>query len=347
MRRLVVCADGTWNRPDQLDENRPAPTNVVKVGTAVLPVDSLGVTQVVAYHSGVGERGGLWDHLTGGAFGEGISRNILDLYRFLITNYAPGDEVWLFGFSRGAYAVRSLAGLLRNSGLLMREHLGEMLSAYALYRDRSDATHPDSRRARAFRQDYAWPAFGIRFIGVWDTVGALGIPVTPLRFWTKKDYEFHDVQLSRTVDFAYQALAIDEHRKPFEPAVWHKHPHAPPTQVLEQAWFPGVHSNVGGGYADTALADCALAWMWDRAEKAGLGLDPALQPQGNPDGEMRDSSTWFFGLLGDGTRVLGAKNGKGGAELPHRAALVRSGYGPPNLTAFLATLPEPPDRYTP
>src|SRR5947207_1355379 len=103
MKRLVMCADGTWNKPEQTVDGVSRPTNVVKLATAVLPVDGSGTQQIVFYHSGVGERGGLWDHLTGGAFGEGISRNILDLYSFLVTNYDAGDEVWLFGFSRGAY----------------------------------------------------------------------------------------------------------------------------------------------------------------------------------------------------------------------------------------------------
>lgn len=337
MKRLAVFADGTWNEPAQRDRGKAAPTNVVKLATAVLPADAGGVAQVAYYHEGVGENGSLWDRLSGGAFGTGISRNIQDIYRFLCINYAPGDEVWLFGFSRGAYTARSLAGLIRNCGLLKRENLPRIGDAYALYRDRTDDSSPSSDRAKAFRNAWCWPDFGVHFIGVWDTVGALGIPVTPLRFWTKSLYEFHDVALSRTVRHAYQALAIDERRKPFIPAVWQRQAGAPDTQVLEQAWFPGVHCNVGGGYADAGLSDGALLWMWDRTGKAGLALDERQRPQSHADAEMEDSMTFYYRWLGDGRRTLGHE--PTGAEGAHQTSLQRSHYLPDNLRDFLAKHP--------
>ena len=337
MKRLVVFADGTWNEPEQKDRGRAAPTNVVKLATAVQPSDAQGVAQVVYYHEGLGENGGIWDRLSGGAFGTGISRNIQELYRFLCINYAPGDEVWLFGFSRGAYTARSLAGLIRNCGLLRRENLPRIGEAYALYRERGDDSSPSSARAQAFRAAYCWPDFGVHFIGVWDTVGALGIPVMPLRFWTKSLYEFHDVALSRTVRHAYQALAIDERRKPFVPAVWQRQAGAPATQVLEQAWFPGVHCNVGGGYADAGLSDGALLWMWDRAAQAGLMLQEQARPQSHADAAMHDSMTWFYRLLGRRTRQPGQE--PAGAEGAHQTSLTRSHYLPDNLREFLAMHP--------
>jgi uncharacterized protein (DUF2235 family) len=122
-KRLVICGDGTWNEPEPTEDGMPSFTNVVKTAAAILPEDQKAVVQVVYYHKGVGERGGLWDHLAGGAFGVGISRNIEDVYLFIANNYQPGDELLFFGFSRGAYTVRSVAGLLRNSGILKREHL--------------------------------------------------------------------------------------------------------------------------------------------------------------------------------------------------------------------------------
>src|SRR5713101_3740691 len=122
-KRIVVCADGTWNTPEQTEEGKACATNVAKLASAVAPQDGLGQTQVVYYHPGVGERGGLWDHVTGGAFGVGLSANIEDIYLFLATNYRAADELFLFGFSRGAYTVRSLAGLIRNAGILKREFM--------------------------------------------------------------------------------------------------------------------------------------------------------------------------------------------------------------------------------
>jgi uncharacterized protein (DUF2235 family) len=303
--RWVVCADGTWNEPEQTDEGMPCPSNVVKLAKAVAPLGKDKLPQVVCYHSGVGDRGGLMDHVMGGAFGDGISLNIRDLYLFLVLNYRPGDELFLFGFSRGAYTVRSLAGLIRNCGILQDQYAERYAEAYALYRDRSDETHPSAPLSARFRAQYAWPDFNIRFIGVWDTVGALGIP-TPFQMG-KRQNEFHDTDLSSHVDYAYQALAIDEQRKPFVPCVWDKQPSSPASQVLEQAWFAGVHCNVGGGYEDAGLSDCALDWMWQRAAKAKLNLEPKQRPAPDPLGAVRDSMTVGYRLLGLNLRVLGSK----------------------------------------
>jgi uncharacterized protein (DUF2235 family) len=335
-KRIVICADGTWNAPEQMQAGRSSASNVVRVASSVQPLDARGMPQVVYYHKGVGARGGLWDRLSGGAFGAGISRNIEDLYLFLITNYAPGDELFLFGFSRGAYAVRSLAGLIRNCGLLRPQFMDKYLQAYALYRDRSAETRPDAPAAGEFRARYAWPDFPIRFMGVWDTVGALGIPVTPLRFWTKRYYEFHDVDLSSHVQRAYQALAIDERRPSFTPAIWRQQPHAV-EQILEQAWFPGVHSDIGGAYGKRGLADCSLGWMWSRAVQCGLALEDERMPKGDPLAPMGNSMTPGYRLLGERRRVLG-EGGMAAQEGVHRCVLERlkgsAAYRPANLVDY-------------
>ena len=336
--RWVICADGTWNEPEQTDEGMPAPTNVVKLAKAVAPRGADGMPQVVCYHSGVGERGGLLDHLQGGAFGDGISLNIRDLYLFLVLNYRPGDELFLFGFSRGAYTVRSLAGLIRNSGILKDEYAERYADAYNLYRDRTDATHPSAAQSVQFRARFSWPDFNIRLIGVWDTVGALGIPV-PFQLGRQQN-EFHDTDLSSHVDFAYQALAIDERRKPFVPCVWNKQPASPASQVLEQAWFAGVHCNVGGGYVDAGLSDCALDWMWKRAAKVGLKLEAQGGLAPDPDGAMRDSMTLGYRLLGENLRVLGAKL-PGSDEGVSDWVRKRKGYYPQNLADFDKAHPAP------
>lgn len=303
-KRWVICGDGTWNEPEQTDQGMPSPTNVVKLAAAVSPFDRKGMPQIVCYHSGVGEQGGIGDHFTGGTLGAGISRNIRDLYLFLVLNYFPGDELFLFGFSRGAYTVRSLAGLIRNSGILRDKYVEKYQDAYELYRDRTNETHPNASRSIEFRSQYSWPDFNIKFIGVWDTVGALGIPI-PFQVG-RKLWEFHDVELSSHVDYAYQALAIDERRKPFVPCVWTKQPTSPKSQVLEQAWFPGVHCNIGGGYKDTGLSDCAFDWMWRRAAWCGLELDEHQKPLPNPNGILRNSMTIGYRLLGSRIRTLGA-----------------------------------------
>jgi uncharacterized protein (DUF2235 family) len=263
VKRLIVCCDGTWSEPDQ-----GSVTNVVKVAMAVAERDSSGVEQRVFYNVGLGTTRG--ERLRGGAFGFRLSQHVRDCYRFLVETYDPGDELYFFGFSRGAYTARSTAGLVRNSGILRREHEDRIGEAYALYRARGAGAHPRETRASLFRRSFSHEP-DIHFVGVWDTVGALGIPVLGPG-WVRvvnRRWAFHDTALSTKVKLAYQALAIDERRGPFEPTLWTRQGDAT-NQVLEQVWFAGVHSDVGGGYADSALSDIPLLWLVDRAAAAGL-----------------------------------------------------------------------------
>ena len=189
MKRIVICADGTWNRPEQ-NLAKDAPTNVLKLARAIKPEHD-GVEQVVFYDWGVGSD---VDPVAGGLFGAGIDKNIQDAYRFIVQNFESGDELYFFGFSRGAYTVRSLAGFIRNCGILRRTHAQLIHSAFELYRDRGK--HPDSVTARRFRKRCGCghqPR--IRFIGAWDTVGALGVPVSVLGF-LNENHLFHDTELS-------------------------------------------------------------------------------------------------------------------------------------------------------
>lgn len=272
-KRLIVCCDGTWNTADAA-----APTNVTKVALGVAAQGGDGVEQRVFYHPGVGTR--RWERLRGGVFGFGLSRNIRDTYRFLVQNFDPGDQLYFLGFSRGAFTARSTAGLVRNCGILRRENAARVDEAYQLYRNRSDTTHPSSVAARLFRRTYSHEP-PIRFIGVWDTVGALGIPVTgsPLVDLINRRERFHDTDLSNSVAAAFQALAIDEQRNSFRPTLWRAQPGAPRSQIVEQVWFAGVHSDVGGGYPEHGLSDIALLWLVDRARSCGLTLIPRRSPR--------------------------------------------------------------------
>ena len=332
MKRLIVAVDGTWHA-----RTHAHPTNVVKLAQKIAPSDEQGRKQLVWYHDGLGTSDRFWERWAGGAFGAGIAENIRDAYLFLAENFEVGDELWLFGFSRGAFTVRSVAGLIRNVGLLRREHLGAYRHAYGLYRRRGAAAHPCSPAAETFRLRYANEP-RVRFIGAWETVGTLGIPATPLRIFSKRWHQFHDVELSGRVDFAFQALAIDERRRPFAPSLWKRAaPARAPEQVLEQAWFPGVHCDVGGGYAEAGLSDASLQWMIDGAKRAGLaftaldGLGPSCTAP------VHDSMTLGYRLLGDGTRSIGEMN-PGGNE--YLAACTENrrrmmGYNPKNVATFL------------
>lgn len=345
--RWIVCCDGTWNTPDEVKDGQACPTNVAKIAMAISGgPNQAGISQRVHYHKGVGT--GKFDHFRGGALGWGLSKNVQDAYMFLVENYdeTGPDEIFLFGFSRGAYTARSVAGLIRNSGLLRRQYAGKLDEAYALYRDRTDETHPNAMESRLFRKSYATEV-RINFIGVWDTVGALGIPVDFPGVQLFNDYwKFHDVQLSTFVDNAFQALAIDERRKPFGPSIWQQQPNAV-NQRLEQVWFAGVHSDIGGGYPQTGLSDIALAWMADRAAQCGLELSfknagiAVMREAGMP---LHDSMTWYYRAFGQLIRPMPVprRDHKGQVvvtnEMVSDQAVLRKSlvsYHAPNVEKFL------------
>jgi uncharacterized protein (DUF2235 family) len=307
MKRLIICSDGTWNRSGNTDGGQRVETNVEKMYQCICSYDNSNeqpIAQVKYYDRGI-SAGHSWKAwLPGGITGAGIDKNIKDIYTFLILNYQPGDEIYLFGFSRGAYTARSIGGLIRNCGILKPEYPELIDKAYELYRNREEYTAPGSKMMVGFRKQFAWEdVTPVKFIGVWDTVGSLGIPRPWYRKFNLKRYQFHDVTLSSSVENACQALAIDERRKSFIPALWKlsntvkKNPNH--QQRLEQRWFAGVHSNIGGGYADTGLSNLALKWLAAQAGKVGLCYDDKeyAQIKGNPWGELRNSYTplyWFW-----------------------------------------------------
>lgn len=302
MKRIIVCCDGTWNKPGSKDRGQAVETNVEKIYKAVDTRDS-SMQQIKFYGPGVGTSFALTDQILGGSIGIGIDKNIQDAYKFLMWSYEPGDEVYLFGFSRGAYTIRSLGGLIRNCGIMKPAYMHLIRDAYHLYRDRTVLTHPDCDAMVAFRKSYSIePETSIKFMGVWDTVGALGIPISWFNWWNRK-YQFHDVKLSSHIRYAYHALAVDEKRRVFNPALWEISRSAlekPIPQVCEQVWFPGVHGNIGGGYVDCGLSNVTLKWMIDKARATGLEFDENKVNEVicNPRGELRPSANFFYRLTG-------------------------------------------------
>lgn len=321
MKRLLVCFDGTWNSPadggDHDDIQGDVETNVARFYRAALGEDCRDIadgTPAAAvpsvptlkwYDEGVGTH--WYDHIRGGAFGFGLSRNIREGYKFLIDRYEPGDAIFIFGFSRGAYTARSLVGLIRNAGLLKREHAPAddpddnpiLMDAYHLYRTRDGSA--DTPLAVHFRQRYAHENVRIKCLGVWDTVGALGIPLKAAKLFNSEHYNFHDTRLSGIVENAFHAIAVDEHREDYKATLWD--PQEKPGQTLEQVWFPGAHADVGGGYADQPLSDVTLRWMQDKAALNGHGLEfdpgqvPAVDPAIYRQARVTDSFGAFLGGL--------------------------------------------------
>jgi len=299
MKRIVICCDGTWNSPDQTRGGTLCPTNVVRFAKAVQTTAN-NVRQLTYYDAGIGSSGGWLDRRIDGATGRGLERNLREAYAYLSRVYDgdAGDEIFLLGFSRGAFTVRSLAGLIVNSGVLRPEHQPMIDAAMALYRSRSPEASPRAEEATLFRRTYAWAdRTPIRMIGVWDTVGALGNPLFRHSLVNRK-LRFHDVDLSSTVANAFHAIAIDERRKPFKPTLWKQtEKGAAAGQRLEQRWFAGAQSDGGGGYEERGVSDVTLGWMAARAAECGLGLDPiALAPR--HDAPQRDEMSVFYRLLG-------------------------------------------------
>ena len=299
MKRLVFCFDGSWNQIDA-----PHPTNVLFTAESVLPMTADGTAQVIFYDEGVGTEKG--EKLTGGMFGKGLEKNLNDAYRFLIFNHTPGDEIYVFGFSRGAFTARSFAGLISNCGILSRRYAGRVNETLQRYRTRED-TDASRMRLMTYRSEFcpevcvsqvedSWrvanvkdyrsgqsPLLSIRYLGVWDTVGSLGIPAYLVgAAISNKEHQFHDLKLSRFVESARHAVAIDERKLDFRPTLWENlddlnaakgfKPEAADAPY-QQKWFPGNHGSVGGGGDRRGLSDQALDWIWDGARHAGLRLD--------------------------------------------------------------------------
>lgn len=303
MKRLVFCFDGTWNR---LDAQHP--TNIVLTAESITPsvlLEDQKITQIIHYDEGVGTQ--KWEKYTGGLMGHGLLKNLSDAYRFLIFNYTPGDEIYVFGFSRGAYSARSFVGLIRNCGVLKRSEAGRSPEAIKHYQSRKPDDHPDSASMNEFRSKYGqkicvseqekgwrsqniddydhdeYPMFKISYLGVWDTVGSLGVPKSlPGADWLNKKHRFHDTSLTGFVEAARHAVAIDEKRNTFSPSLWSNFDelnqdagHSPEDYdaPYQQKWFPGTHGSVGGGGERRGLSDQAMDWVLDGARARGLVLD--------------------------------------------------------------------------
>jgi len=332
MRNLIVCLDGTWNTPDQKDRGHQAPSNVVKMARAIkVGLVDQSLRQLLYYDTGVGTQGRK-DKLIGGLTGKGITLNIQQAYTWLVENYQPEDKIFLFGFSRGAYTVRSLAGLMGLCGLPTPADTGEETEALICKAIKIYQTPDLDKRdqlAQAFTSGDSFRAGPVHFIGVWDTVGALGVPINPVKRWFKKLTPFHDVTLGRHISHAYHAVAINERRGPFAPTLWKPETLAD-NQTLVQAWFPGVHSNVGGGYLDSGLSDRAFLWMMGNARQHGLKEDENyLQRRINPNwfGEIRKTDTWTYKLMfwdRPKDRQIGAAHMQ--SERLHMSSLKRWGH---------------------
>jgi uncharacterized protein (DUF2235 family) len=291
-KNIAVFIDGTWETSHTLLKDD---SNVARLLDALQRDDR----QIAHYVPGVGTD--WWVRLRGDTFGRDLTERVVGAYEFIIEHYEPGDQVYLFGFSRGAFSARSLAGLIGAVGVLRREHARLAQSAYEAYRVATN--RPEM--PRHMKQSYCHPDNAIAMIGVWETVGARGIP-SFLDAFDPYSHRFHNTSLGEHVRAGFQALAIDERREDFQPTLWTGTP--APGQIVEQVWFAGVHSDVGGGYSDdSSLADLTLEWMAKRAARAGLRLRSGSLPeipQHACGGRVHDPMTSLFRLRGARPRVI-------------------------------------------
>jgi uncharacterized protein (DUF2235 family) len=267
-KRIVFCADGTWQAP--LNN-----TNVYRLYKAL----TVSSDQVTYYDDGVGADATGLNRVLQGALGDGLLQKIQDGYTKIAHVYEPGDQIFLFGFSRGAYTVRSLAGMIADCGMPSGSFSDDCVTqAFAAYRD------PVNRATiLAGLATCGLAPATIQMVGVWDTVGSLGIPAI-FGDVDKNEYGFLDTSLNPSIKNAYQCLALDEKRAQFPATLWSTAPAA--GQALEQIWFSGCHGDVGGGTllaggvdAGTRLCDITMGWMMTKALAQGLTMDPAVVAQ--------------------------------------------------------------------
>lgn len=286
MKRLAMYLDGTWNTA----ESR---TNVKVLDELTAEHDVDGNEQARRYDPGVGTRWG--ERVLGGWLGLGLDDNVIEAYDWLSSKYADGDLIYLFGFSRGAFTARSLAGMVARHGLPEQpaERGSEIFEFYR--RTGHPKLAPGCRHVP------------IHFLGVWDTVGALGIPFGRIRGLSRSTTQFHDTYPSTRYLNAFQALAVDEFREAFSPTLWTRyHPGGPPfqpwTKTLEQRWFVGAHTDVGGRKPESRLARIPARWMQERAQACGLAFtadiaateEDALAPIQNSFRDFMLGAYWTF-----------------------------------------------------
>ena len=336
-KRIVICADGTWNRPEK-NVDKDFPTNVLKLSRSIQPLGEDNIPQQVFYDWGIGS---YYDPIIGGATGKGLHKNIMDDYRYIVQNYSPGDELFLFGFSRGAYTIRCLCGMINNCGIIKRTDAALIQQAFDHYKNGKPEYAPKGTASVEFRQKYSHESKDVKFVGVWDTVGAMGIPVSFLGFLEEKD-EFYDTKIGSNVRIARHALAIDEHRVDFKPTIW-----APKENMdMKQVWFAGAHCDIGGSYKPddnyASLSNVPLNWMIKEAEKAGLTIESHLKDSVSvkakldPFAKLHKSRIHFYELKRKYNRAIQDVTGQ---VLIHQSVKQRfdqdKRYRPSNLNRYL------------
>ncbi|HEX7833655.1 MAG TPA: DUF2235 domain-containing protein [Thermoanaerobaculia bacterium] len=371
-RRLVVCLDGTWNSTANVHERETGdkvlrPTNTLKICRAVKPIADrpqiayydIGVGSLTRYPGTANKILYRADKMLGGAWGAGFEGNVEDALHFIVLNYEPGDEVFLFGFSRGAATARAVTRFLEWSGglpskrdayyvpLFFRHYVEQRGNPEAFERFREEInrkreTNRDSRN----RYPIEFRPIVVRYLGVWDTVASLGSRFAARGATTSPaGRTFHIGKApAPCVKHARQALAIDEKRFDFRPEVWTEQRPEVPEQIVLQRWFPGVHSNIGGGLETDGLANLALHWILEGAKDEKLQVDEDFIAfyEGHPEAKMYESWTLKYKIL-EGIRLRAGKGKRPitgiNADLDEsvvKKMQIDASYRPDSVLQFLA-----------
>ncbi|KAF8646898.1 hypothetical protein AX16_007047 [Volvariella volvacea WC 439] len=284
MKRIIVACDGTGQSASR--GGYSVSTNVSRLCHALRNTQKAGqIEQIIFYQSGIGTQDLSWGtKVFQQAMGEGIEDNIADAYTFIMNNYNPGDQIFIFGFSRGAFTAGVLANIVTRLGIFSSRSSWSLKEALRSYKEGTFDTYIAELQERQAADLQKWTAANatapqkkpfvprvhdveIEVLGCWDTVASLGFPYKPVTNagGVTGEYEHFDNSLNEGIKHAFHALALDEYRGPFTPTLWHlpDDPSVAKSIDLQQCWFPGVHTNVGGGYADQALADLTFGWMID------------------------------------------------------------------------------------
>lgn len=261
-KNIVIFSDGTGQ-----EGGKGYDTNVYKLFNLV---EDRTDKQIVFYDRGLGTD---WRIVSGNISGAGISKNILECYEFIFDNYEAGDQIYLFGFSRGAATVRSLSSFIHHFGILPKSREELIKQAYKIYKIKDNVKR--DKKVNQFIRKHHTMWVRIKFLGVWDTVAALGLPFKGIDILIDKvpflKHTFQEFKLHESVENAYHALAIDDRRKTFHPTLFDPN-HLGKYQHLRQVWFMGMHTDVGGGYEEHGLSDISLEWMVKNAHAHGLRL---------------------------------------------------------------------------
>ncbi|KAF7542678.1 hypothetical protein G7Z17_g11371 [Cylindrodendrum hubeiense] len=285
-KRLIACCDGTWMNSDNgyeepgLLQSRgtlQVPSNVTRLSRCFKRRCSDGKLQIISYESGVGTGSNAIDSITGGAFGLGLSERMRETYSYLCANYMDGDEIILVGFSRGAFTVRSVAGMVGALGLLTREGVEHF---YPIFKDMQHWMDPDYKDPfpnLPFPNKPKGPDAAKEYRSRLESMGYTRVKQDSGNGELIKIKAWYDTSLSDRIEHAFHALALDETRPPFSPAIWERLPGNDLKTDLRQVWFPGGHANCGGGWEDQGIANCTLAWMMDQLASVGIEFDaPSL-----------------------------------------------------------------------